>query len=139
MDLQDFQDRIKGFFPEKIGVTFVEVSPDRIRATLRVHDELCTVPGILHGGVIMSLADTLGAVGTVLNLPDGASGTTTIESKTNFFSPLKAGTQAIAEATPLHRGRRTQVWQTRVTTEEGKLAAMVTQTQMVLYPRVDNE
>jgi uncharacterized protein (TIGR00369 family) len=79
----------------------------------------------------MAFADTLGAAGTFVNLPDGAA-TTTVESKTNFFRPLAARTTALGEATPVHRGRRTMVWQTRVTTEDGKLAALVTQTQMVL-------
>ena len=79
----------------------------------------------------MAFADTLGAVGTMANLPDGA-GTTTIESKTNFIAAALAGTQVIGEATPVHRGRRTMVWQTRVDQPEGRLVALVTQTQLVL-------
>jgi 1,4-dihydroxy-2-naphthoyl-CoA hydrolase len=126
--LQPLVDR---FFPGLIGLRFVEATPERVRAELTVRDELCTVPGILHGGVIMSLADTLGAAGTVLNMPQGAS-TTTIESKTNFFAPAMAGTTITGECTPLHRGRRTMVWQTRVTGPEGELLAVVTQTQMVM-------
>ena len=125
------QERIKGMFPDLLGIRFLEASPDLIRAELPVRDNLCTIPGILHGGAIMAFADTLGAVATVLNLPAGA-GTTTIESKTNFMAPGRAGTTITAETTPLHKGKRTLVWQTRVLNAEGKLAAMVTQTQMVL-------
>jgi 1,4-dihydroxy-2-naphthoyl-CoA hydrolase len=90
----------------------------------------------LHGGAIMAFADTLGAAGTILNLPDfgttGGAGTTTIESKTNFIAAAPLGNRITGEATPLHRGRRTQVWQTRITTAEGRLVALVTQTQLVL-------
>lgn len=125
------QERIKGMFPDLLGIRFVEVTPDLIRAELTVRDNLCTIPGILHGGAIMAFADTLGAVATVLNLPGGA-GTTTIESKTNFMAPGRAGTVVTGETTPLHKGKRTLVWQTRVMNAEGKLAAVVTQTQIVL-------
>ena len=125
------QERIKGMFPDLLGIRFVEATPDLIRAELTVRDDLCTVPGILHGGAIMAFADTLGAVATVLNLPAGA-GTTTIESKTNFMAPGRAGTVVTGETTPLHKGKRTLVWQTRVTNADGKLAAVVTQTQIVL-------
>lgn len=96
-----------------------------------VRPELCTSPAVLHGGAVMAFADTLGALGTIANLPEGA-GTTTIESKTNFIGPAAVGTTVIGTATPVHRGRRTQVWQTRITTREGKLVALVTQTQLVL-------
>jgi uncharacterized protein (TIGR00369 family) len=130
-DLASFADAMKGFFPETLGVRVLEATPERVRASLRVERRLCTVPGVLHGGAIMAFADTLGAVATVLNLPDGAS-TTTIESKTNFFAPGREGTDVVGETTPLHRGRRTMVWQTRVTSSEGKLLALVIQTQAVL-------
>ncbi len=118
-------------FAGLLGVTFTEAMPERVRGTLTVRNELCTRPAILHGGAIMAFADTLGAAGTILNLPDGA-GTTTIESKTNFMAPAPVGSEVTGEATPLHRGRRTMVWQTRITTAEGKLVALVTQTQLVL-------
>ena len=118
-------------FAEFKGVTFTEASQDRVVARMVVRPELCTLGHILHGGAVMSFADTLGAAGTILNLPEGAW-TTTIESKTNFVGPAPAGKPVLGEATPVHRGRRTQVWQTRITTEEGKLVALVTQTQMVL-------
>ena len=125
------QERLKGLFADTLGMRFVEVTPERLRAELDVREELCTVPGIMHGGAIMAFADTLGATGTILNLPEGA-GTTTIESKTNFIAAAPVGTRVTAEATPLHRGRRTMVWQTRITTAEGRLVALVTQTQLVL-------
>jgi 1,4-dihydroxy-2-naphthoyl-CoA hydrolase len=118
-------------FPRMMGVEIVSAEPKRVYATLDVRPELCTSGHILHGGAIMAFADTLGAVGAFLNLPP-ESGTTTLESKTNFFSSAKEGSTVVGEATPLHVGRRTSVWQTRVTREDGKLIALVTQTQMVL-------
>src|SRR5882757_9263708 len=118
-------------FAELLGITFVDASPDRIVAEMTVRDDLCTRPAVLHGGAIMAFADTLGATGTIVNLPEGA-GTTTIESKTNFVAPAPVGTRVIGEATPVHRGRRTMIWQTRVSTPEGRLVALVTQTQLVL-------
>lgn len=125
------QQRFAGFFPEMLGIRIVEATPERVLAEMVVRDEMCTVPGILHGGAVMAFADTVGAVGTMLNLPAGA-GTTTLESKTNFFAPGPAGSTITAESVPLHRGRRTMVWQTNVRSTEGKLIAQVTQTQMVL-------
>ena len=92
------------------------------------------MPDIIHGGAIMAFADNIGAVATVANLPPGAS-TTTIESKTNFFAAIPVGDTARAECTPLHRGRTTMVWQTRITRNDGRLCAMVTQTQLVLLPK----
>lgn len=118
-------------FAELLGIEFVSASPDRIVARMRVRSDLCTDPAVLHGGAIMAFADTLGAAATIANLPDGA-GTTTIESKTNFVAPAPIGTQVIGEATPVHRGRRTMVWQTRVTSEDGRLIALTSQTQLVL-------
>jgi uncharacterized protein (TIGR00369 family) len=124
------QQRLKGFLPELLGVRIVAATPVRVLAELDVRDELCTVPGILHGGAIMAFADTLGAVGTVLNMPTGAR-TTTIESKTNFFAAGRAGTTVTAECLPVHLGRRTMVWQTSVRSPDGKLLAQITQTQFV--------
>ena len=126
--LQKFHD---GMFGSVLGIRFVEAAPDRIVAELSVREELCTTPGVLHGGAIMGFADALGGTATALNLPDGA-GTTTVESKTNFFAPGRTGETIRGECVPLHRGKRTMVWQTRITTAEGKLVALVTQTQMVL-------
>jgi 1,4-dihydroxy-2-naphthoyl-CoA hydrolase len=118
-------------FAALLGIEFISATADRIVARMTVRDDLCTRPAVLHGGAVMAFADTLGAVGTIVNLPDGA-GTTTLESKTNFVAPAPAGTQIIGEATPVHRGRRTMIWQTRVTSPEGRLVALVTQTQLVL-------
>ena len=125
-----FNERMQGTLSTLLGLRIVEASPDRVVAELTIRDDLRTVGGALHGGTLMALADTVGAAATFLNLPAGAS-TTTLESKTNFFAAGKAGTVR-AEATPLHRGRRTQVWQTRVTDESGKLLSLTIQTQMVL-------
>src|SRR6516225_10703764 len=118
-------------FAELLGIEFVSAAPDKIVAEMIVREDLCTRPAVLHGGAVMAFADTLGATGTILNLPEGA-GTTTIESKTNFVAPAPAGTRVIGEAIPIHRGRRTMIWQTRVLTPEGRLVALVTQTQLVL-------
>jgi uncharacterized protein (TIGR00369 family) len=118
-------------FAELLGIEFVSAAPDRIVARMSVRHELCTRPAVLHGGAIMAFADTLGAAGTIVNLTDGTS-TTTIESKTNFVAPAPLGTQITGEATPVHRGRRTMIWQTRITDSEGRLVALVTQTQLVL-------
>ncbi|MFO1137022.1 MAG: PaaI family thioesterase [Rhodoblastus sp.] len=114
-----------------MGIRLVEQSPDRVVAEMTVREDLCTTNSILHGGAYMAFADTIGAVATVLNLPPGA-GTTTVESKTNFISAIRAGEIARAECTPVHRGKTTQVWTTRILRPDGKLAAIVTQTQMVL-------
>ena len=119
-------------FAELTGVAFVEAETDRVVARMVVRPDLCTLGHILHGGAVMAFADSVGAAATVINLPEDAKGTTTLESKTNFIGGAKEGVTVIATATPIHRGRRTQVWQTRLETEDGKLVAMVTQTQMVL-------
>ncbi len=121
-------------FAALLGIRYLSASKERVTAELTVRDELCTRPAVLHGGAIMAFADTLGAAATVLNLPEGA-GTTTIESKTNFVAAAPLGSKVIGETLPVHRGRRTMVWQTRVTSADGKLLALVTQTQMVLEPK----
>lgn len=114
-----------------LGFRTVSATKDRVVVECEVRAELGNRNGVMHGGMIMALADNTGGTATFLNLPAGAS-TTTIESKTNFFAAIRVGEIATAEATPLHRGRSTQVWQTRITRADGKLAAIVTQTQMVL-------
>ena len=119
-------------FAELMGVTFIEADKHRVVAKMLVRPDLCTVSHSIHGGAVMAFADSVGAAATVINLPEDAKGTTTIESKTNFVGGAKEGTTVVATATPIHLGRRTQVWQTRLETEEGKLVAIVTQTQMVL-------
>ena len=120
-------------FATLLGIDFTSAAPERVTAELMVRPELCTQPAILHGGAIMAFADTLGAAATMLNLPSGA-GTTTIESKTNFLAPAPVGSKILGETTPVHRGRRTMVWQTRITNEAGRPLALVTQTQLVLAP-----
>lgn len=115
-----------------IGVRLTRAEPDLVEAELAVSADHCTVGSRIHGGAVMALADTLGGIGAFLNLPDGSAGTTTIESKTNFVGPAAAGTTVTARCTPVHRGRRTQVWQTRIETEDGRLVALTTQTQMTL-------
>jgi 1,4-dihydroxy-2-naphthoyl-CoA hydrolase len=118
-------------FAELLGVKILISEAARVTAEMLVREDLCTNPPVLHGGAVMAFADTLGASATILNLRDG-TWTTTIESKTNFFAPAPVGTRVLGECTPLHRGKRTMVWQTKVTSEEGRLLAIVTQTQMVL-------
>jgi 1,4-dihydroxy-2-naphthoyl-CoA hydrolase len=131
MDLVSRLQRDLPPLPSWMGITITVAEPDRVVAELTVRDELCTAGDIMHGGAIMAFADTVGALGTIVNLREG-QGTTTVESKTNFFAGSSVGTRLIAEASPLHRGRRTQVWETRITNEQGRLVAKVTQTQMVL-------
>ena len=119
----------KGLFAH-LGIELVEVDKDRIVATLKVRPELMTISDVVHGGTLMAFADTIGAAGTVANLAPGQN-TATIESKTNFFAACRSGTLR-AESTPLHKGKRTHVWQTRITDEAGKLLSLTTQTQMIL-------
>lgn len=121
-------------FSKLLGMRFLSATPERVVAEMMVREELCTTPAILHGGAIMAFADTLGACATVINLREGF-GTTTIESKTNFFAPAAAGSKVTGECIALHRGKRTMAWQTKVTNDEGRLLAIITQTQMVLEPR----
>jgi 1,4-dihydroxy-2-naphthoyl-CoA hydrolase len=118
-------------FANLLGGKIVEVTSERVVAELLVREELANRNGALHGGAVMAIADNLGGTATFLNLPEGA-GTTTIESKTNFFAAVPLGDTLRAECTPLHRGRTTMVWQTRIIRGDGKLAAMVTQTQLVM-------
>ncbi|MBM3530813.1 MAG: PaaI family thioesterase [Alphaproteobacteria bacterium] len=118
-------------FAEFMGMTITHLSPDRVTAELPVTERLTNRNGTLHGGALIALADNLGGTAAVANLPPNAS-TATIESKTNFFAAIPVGDTAYAECTPLHRGRTTTVWQTKITRRDGKLAAIVTQTQIVM-------
>ncbi len=118
-------------FAELMRVEIVEATKSRVVGRLAVREELCTSGHILHGGAYMAFADTLGAVAGFLNLSPGAR-TTTLESKTNFLGSARVGDTIAGEATPLHIGRRSSVWQTRITSAEGRLLAMVTQTQMTI-------
>lgn len=131
MDASSFQKRLAPAFPGLLGIQFEEVTSERVVASMDVRPELCNGADILHGGAIMSLADTLGAVATIPNLPRGAR-TTTVESKTNFIGAARVGTRVRGECVPFHRGKTTMVWQTQIRAEDGKLCAVVTQTQLVL-------
>ncbi len=129
--LASVQQKLQPLFPGLLGIELTEVGPERVVASMQVRPELCTTGAILHGGAIMAFADTLGAVATFVNLPEGAR-TATIESKTNFLGAAPAGSRVTGECTPFHRGRTTMVWQTMIRSEAGKLCAVVIQTQMVL-------
>ena len=130
IDPATLQEGVRHSLAGLLGIRFVETTRDRVAAELTIRDELRTPGGRLHGGTTMAFADTGGAAATSLNLPPG-TWTTTLESKINFFAAGRDGVVR-AEATPLHRGRRTMVWQTRITDEAGRLLALTTQTQMVL-------
>ena len=119
-------------FAKHMGVTLTKAAPDLIEAEMEARPEFCTIGDRVHGGAVMSLADNLGAVGAFLNLGPDAKGTTTIESKTNFLGSVKAGGRLIARAEPIHRGRRSQVWQTRIEDDTGAAVAIVIQTQLTL-------
>jgi 1,4-dihydroxy-2-naphthoyl-CoA hydrolase len=116
-----------------MGMKITHLSKDKVEAELFVREELNNRFGAMHGGAVMALADNLGGTATFANLPEGGR-TATIESKTNFFAPIPVGDTAHAECTPLHRGRTTMVWQTRITRNDGKLCALVIQTQIVIAP-----
>jgi uncharacterized protein (TIGR00369 family) len=131
MDLDQLQSLLHPLFPGLMGVRITEATPERVVATMRVRPDLCTAGGILHGGAHMAFADTLGAVGTLLNLPKGKR-TTTTDSSTKFIGGARVDTTVTGESVALHRGRTTMVWQTTVRNEEGKLCSVVTQTQLVL-------
>ena len=130
----EMQKIIDPLFPGLMGIEIKEATPEKVVASLPVRPDLCTTGEVCHGGALMAFADTVGAIGTVANLPAGAR-TTTIESKTNFMGAARVDTRIEAESVPLHRGRTTQVWQTTIRSEDGKLVAVVTQTQMVLPAR----
>lgn len=119
-------------FSKHLGIQIVSATKDNVQARLLVRPELCTTNNVVHGGAIMAFADSLGAVAAFLNLPEGASGTTTIESKTNFLGPGPAGETLLGETTPIQIGRRLSVWQTRISRDNGKAVAIITQTQLVL-------
>lgn len=119
-------------FAGVLGIDVTLSEKDRIEARMLVRPDMCNPVRVLHGGAIMSFADTLGAMGASMNLPEGAAGTTTLESKTNFIGSAREGETVVAVCTPIHIGRRTSIWQTKITSEAGKTVALVTQTQMVL-------
>lgn len=131
MDVANAQKLIDPMFPGSMGVKILEISPDRVLAEMMVRQGMCTARDTLHGGAYMAFGDTLGAVGTIGCLPKGVR-TATLESKTNFIGAAPIGTKVLGNSTPLHKGRTTQIWTTRITNEEGKLLAVVTQTQIIL-------
>lgn len=130
-DIATLQRLLDTLFPGLMGVTLRELTPERVVAQMEVRADLCTAGGILHGGAYMAFADTLGAVGTLANLNEGQR-TTTTDSGTKFIAGAKLGSTVTGTCVALHRGRTTHVWQTSVTNAEGKLCAVVTQTQLVL-------
>jgi len=134
LDAAAVQAMLDPLFPGLMGVRLTAVAPDRITAEMPVRADLCTSGGILHGGAYMAFADTLGAVGTIVNLSAG-KGTTTTDSSTKFIAGARVGTTVTAECLALHRGRSTLVWQTSIRNADGKLCAVVTQTQLVLDAR----
>ena len=125
------QEVLNPLFPGLMGIQLIEVTPERVVATMEVRPDLCTTGKVLHGGAIMAFADTLGAVATIANLPKDTR-TTTIESKTNFLRAAPEGTRITGECTAFHRGKTTMVWQTQIKNDTGKLCAVVTQTQLVI-------
>jgi 1,4-dihydroxy-2-naphthoyl-CoA hydrolase len=131
LDIATLHKLLAPLFPGLMGVEITEAGPERIVATMRVRPDLCTTGDSLHGGALMAFADTLGGVGTFVNLPPGKR-TTTIESSTKFIGAAKVGSVVTGECTALHRGRTTMVWQTRITSDAGKLCGVVIQTQLVL-------
>jgi uncharacterized protein (TIGR00369 family) len=131
MDLLSYYKENPLPFAALLGMDIISARPDSVVGEMTIREDLCTTPAVAHGGAIMAFADTLGALATIANLPEGGK-TTTIESKTNFLGAAPAGLRIKGETTPLHRGRRTMVWQTRITNPDGKLIALVTQTQLIL-------
>jgi 1,4-dihydroxy-2-naphthoyl-CoA hydrolase len=131
MDTSKVQQMLDPLFPGLMGVKLTLCEPDRIVAEMTVRPDLCTGGGILHGGAYMAFADTLGAVGTVINLPLGKR-TTTTDSSTKFIAGAKVNTVVTGESIALHKGRTTHVWQTTIRNDAGKLCAVVTQTQLVI-------
>jgi uncharacterized protein (TIGR00369 family) len=130
-DLGAIQAVLDPLLPGLLGLRLVSAEPDRVVAELEVRPNLCTTGGVLHGGAYMAFADTLGAVGTFLNLPQG-SRTTTTDSSTKFIAAAAVNTTVVGESIALHRGRTTMVWQTMIKRADGKLCAVVTQTQLVI-------
>jgi len=119
-------------FSKLMGIRITDASQDAIIGELTVRPDLCTTRHIIHGGAIMAFADALGAVGAFMTLPEGAKGTTTIESSTKFLGAAKEDSTIIGTAKPVKIGKRLSVWQTEIETTDGKPVALVTQTQLVL-------
>ena len=131
LNLASIQKIIAPLFPGLMGIEFKVLELDRVVAELNVRPDLCTSGDIMHGGAYMAFADTLGAVGTLWNLSDGQR-TTTTDSSTKFIAGAKSGSLVVGESIALHRGRTTMVWQTMIKNDQGKLCAVVTQTQLIM-------
>ena len=131
MNVDSLQELLAPLLPGLMGMKITRAEPEVVEATMLVRPDLCTTGGILHGGSVMAFADTLGGVATFVNLPAGAR-TTTIESSTKFLAAARVGTTVSAQCTAFHRGKTTMVWQTLIRNDAGKLAAVVTQTQLVI-------
>ena len=132
IDLARLRDLLAPLFPGLMGIEVTALTPERVVANMTVRPDLCTTGGILHGGALMAFADTLGGVGTFVNLPREGKRTTTTDSSTKFIGGARAGSVVTGECVALHRGRTTMVWQTTVRSAEGKLCGVVTQTQLVM-------
>jgi uncharacterized protein (TIGR00369 family) len=131
LSIESLQRILEPLFPGLMGMRIIEVAPERVVGELLVRPDLCITGGVLHGGAYMAFADTLGAVGTILNMPQGKR-TTTTDSSTKFIGAARVNVTVTGECVALHRGRTTMVWQTTIKSAEGKLCAVVTQTQLVL-------
>lgn len=129
--LASLQTLLEPLFPGLMGMQLTEAGAERVSGALKIRPDLCTAGGIAHGGALMAFADTLGAIGAFINIPEGKR-TTTIESSTKFIGAARAGSTVTGECTAFHRGKATMVWQTLIKGEDGKLCAVVTQTQLVL-------
>ncbi len=133
--VERFMERQIGSLPDHLGIKVLEAAPERVVVAFDVTPRHHAPNGFLHAGSVVTLADTACGYGTVLNLPEGASGFTTIELKTNFFSTAMSG-RIVATAAPVHRGRTTQVWDAEVVSEDSqKTMALFRCTQSVLWPR----
>ena len=119
-------------FARLLDIDVSHADAGRIVGAMTVRDELCTAGERVHGGALMAFADSLAAIGAFLNLPDGAAGTTTIDSHTNFLRGAPVNARLVGVATPVSVGKRLSVWQTRVQDQDDRAVAMVTQTQLVL-------
>ena len=119
-------------FSKLMGIEVTDAQPDKVTGRLQVRPDLCTTGGVLHGGALMAFADSLGAIGAFMSLPEGAAGTTTIESKTNFLGAAPENSAVLGITTPVKLGKKLSVWQTRIESEDGTAVALITQTQLVL-------
>ncbi len=134
--LSEIIERAKGYLPDVLGIELLSASPDELTARLPVSKAVMAPNHFLHAASVIALVDTLAGIGTLLNLPDGAQSFTTIELKSNFTGTVLAGGTVFGRATPVHRGRTTQVWDGVAENDEtGKTIALFRCTQMILWPK----